>query len=106
MNELIVTLVLVILLLLYVLTHRIDWFGLLEWKNKYEDGYEYPKKWVNDDSGINQQAVLDCDGGSFSVINDGYGNKNAPYEVWEPQEDDVEGWLTKEEVAAKVRKYY
>lgn len=94
-----------------------DYFNELEWSYKYNDRDEWSKRYVNDDSGhcMIGEAKMGIDGIRYTVINDGYGNGDAPYESWQcphfnkPDDFrdyvDVEGWLTKEEIAKQAKKY-
>lgn len=128
MEVLIIVAVLVILLILWAVLNKIDWFSLLNFQDKYAEDYDgrysdYFKDKINGGLPYNANAKIRRANGELSVINDGYGSSDAPYEVWEQSHnqleskhrdeyiswdeyEDVEGWLTEEEVAKLVRKWY
>ena len=125
MAVLILVSVIVILLVSWAIASRINWFNQLEWEEKYPDSNSnWFKKYYNGGSvPYNANAKIKRAQGELSVINDGYGSSDAPYEIWEqssqqqyrksqgetiPYEDyeDVEGWMSEEDVAKKVRKWF
>jgi len=114
MAVLILVSVIVILLVSWAIASRINWFNQLEWEKKYPDSNSnWFKKYYNGGSvPYNANAKIKRAQGALSVINDGYGINDAPYEIWEqssqPNEDyeDVEGCLSEEDVAKKVRKWF
>jgi len=123
MEVLILVVVLVILLIAWAVLNRINWFGLLNFERKYVDDQAWAEEYINDDMGYNANAKIKRAEGELSVINDGYGSNDSPYEIWEQSNgqlyrksqgatipydeyEDVEGWLTEEDVAKKVRKWF
>ena len=124
MGVLILVSVIVILLVSWAIASRINWFGLLEFNKKYSDGkQQWVEKYINGGLPYNAHAEIVRADNELSVINDGYGNASAPYEVWEQSAnqlekkrqdvkidyddyEDVEGWLNEDDVARKVRNIY
>ena len=118
MSVIILVAAMAVALVILAIVRRIDWFSLLEWRDKNEgQPYSaYLAKRVNDGSGVNKQALFERANLTVSVINDGYGDKNEPYEYWaRPLGNserewadyiDVVGYQTRAEVAKMVRRHW
>jgi len=119
MFVLILMAVIVVALVFVAYSRRISWFDVVEWEEK-----EYPFNSVNGGRiPYAANAKLRRAKGELSIINDGYGSNDRPYEIWEESADqmwkkqqgiriewedyeDVEGWLTEEEVCNVIREWF
>lgn len=104
-------------LVILAILKRINWFGLLDWKEK-----DFVMGKANGGLHYSANAKIKRADYTLSVINDGYGDADAPYEYWlqsRPQlerkgemgenfddYEDVTGWQTEDEVAEVVRRVY